>query len=80
MSDEFNIAERTALRVAFRHFNDDTTTEEERDAILRAMTLRLPSPEAEAASRMLYHREHGRSEQMLIASLLAQPAQEDGKR
>jgi len=49
-----------------------TATEEDRDAILRAMTEALPPQEAETAARILHHRHEARSLQLTLGALAAE--------
>jgi hypothetical protein len=60
-----------ALAVAFRHYDDPTTSEEDRDAILAAVVQHFDGDEAETASRILHHREEARARQMQLRGLLA---------
>ncbi|MES2697284.1 MAG: hypothetical protein V4773_27715 [Verrucomicrobiota bacterium] len=60
------------IAVAYRHFNDATTTEAEREQILRTLVDHGRSAEAEAASRAIHHRQAARDQQLTIAGLLAQ--------
>jgi hypothetical protein len=63
----------TALKVALRHYDDKSTTDRERDAILGAFTKHFDGPEGEAAARALFHREKAREEQLVLTNLLDRP-------
>jgi hypothetical protein len=60
----------SALTVAWRHYEDPTTTERERDAILVAMCAHMPDPQARSAASMLHHRMEARTHQMTLDKLL----------
>lgn len=69
MSDTLN-----ALRVAFRHFTDVTTTEQERDAILGALVEHGAEPaEIENAARELFHRLRAREHHAQLDGLITPP-------
>lgn len=59
-----------ALRVAYRHIDDPTTREPEREAILAAMAVYLPCAEADLAARQLYHLREQRRLQLTLRGLL----------
>lgn len=61
---------RAALALAFRHFDDESTTDAERDAVLRSLATHAASPEAEAASRALFHRESAKRAQLQLGLAL----------
>lgn len=60
-----------ALAVAFRHYDDPTTSDEDRDAILAAVVQHFDGDEAETASRILHHREEARARQLHLKGLLS---------
>lgn len=60
----------TALAVAFRHYDEPTTTEQERDAILAAVEAHFNGEEGETAARILFHRHEARSRQLHLRGLL----------
>ncbi|HEY0966952.1 MAG TPA: hypothetical protein VGD88_06155 [Opitutaceae bacterium] len=60
----------TALVVAYRHFCDATTTDAEREAILRAMVEHFDGQEGETAAAILHHRDQARAQQMQLKGLL----------
>jgi len=60
----------TALHIAFRAYDEPTTTETERDAILIAMSEHSPRPEAESAARILQHRREASKHQLQLKALL----------
>jgi len=61
---------RDALAVAYRHYDAPTTTDAERESILRSIAVTMPDAEAEAASRMLHHLSEARAHQLLLKGLL----------
>ena len=60
----------TALTVAFRHIDDPTTSETEREAILEAVVRCMRGEPAETASRVLHHLREAKSHQMTLRGIL----------
>lgn len=65
----------TTLAVAWRHFDDATTTEAERDALLVTISHLTSGEQGEHAARMLHHRIEARRAQLLLTGLLTPPPQ-----
>jgi hypothetical protein len=59
-----------ALLVAFRHFDDEDTTDLEREAILVSIIENLNGTEAETASRILHHMREARVLQLELSEML----------
>lgn len=64
---------RTALRLALRQVDHSTTTEQEHDAVLAAITEHLSGAEAEVSARTLFHRRQARQLQLELRGLLGGP-------
>jgi hypothetical protein len=60
----------TALSVAYRHADESTTTEQEREAILAAIAVTFDTKEAEIAAQTLHHMREARRHQMMLKSIL----------
>ncbi|MDP2226799.1 MAG: hypothetical protein Q8J78_04925 [Moraxellaceae bacterium] len=59
-----------ALRVAHRHSEDPTTTAQEREAILAAMTGAFKGRPGELAAKTLFHLREQRRLQMTLKAIL----------
>lgn len=57
------------IRLALRHYDEVTTTDAERDAILAVIASESDTSEGEAAARVLHHRQQARSAQMQLTQL-----------
>lgn len=61
---------RTALSVAFRHIDDVSTTDGEREAVLAAIASHMASAEAELAAQQLFHLREQRRLQLTLRAIL----------
>jgi hypothetical protein len=70
MSEPVDDDLRRTVTIALRHFDVPSTTEQERDSVLRTAAKFLDSAVAERAARALHHREEARTQQLEMRALL----------
>lgn len=63
----------TALKVALRHIDQETTTESEHEAVLVAIAENFSGERGELAARSLHHLREQKRLQMTLRSILETP-------